>query len=117
MSSKLISFDLLNEPSVRENMNDRHSNRSTVPGLVYRKVAKVAAEAIRKVSPGYLIIADGNDVGSKVIPEIVDLDMRQSCRGYSPAMISNYKAPEVNKETEDLPEPKWPRQVGNQYTL
>lgn len=115
VSSKKISFDLLNEPSMREDMNDQHSKRSEVPGEVYRKVAKAAAEAIRKENPNHLVIADGNNVGSSVIPEIIDLNIAQSCRGYHPGIISHYKAPWANKDPEHLPDPKWPGQVGNQY--
>jgi endoglucanase len=114
-SSKKISFDLLNEPSMREDMNDQHSKSSAVPGDVYRKVAKAAAETIRKENPQHLVIADGNNVGNSVIPEIVDLNISQSCRGYFPGAISHYKAPWANKDPEHLPEPKWPGQVGNQY--
>lgn len=110
-----ISFDLVNEPSMREDMNDQHSKRSTVPGDVYRKVVVAALEAIRKENSARVVIADGNDVGSKVIPEIADLDVGQSCRGYHPGMISHYKAPWAMKDIENLPEPKWPGQVGNQY--
>jgi aryl-phospho-beta-D-glucosidase BglC (GH1 family) len=115
VSNKKISFDLVNEPSMREDMNDQHSKRSTVPGDVYRKVAKAAAEAIRKENPNHLVIADGNDVGSKVIPEITDLNIGQSCRGYHPGIISHYKAPWAMKDVNNLPEPKWPGQVGDQY--
>ena len=115
MSSKKISFDLLNEPGMRADMNDQHSQRGTVPGDVYRKVAKAAAEAIRKENPNHLIIADGNDTGSSVIPEITDLDIAQSCRGYTPGIISHYKAPWANKNPDQLPEPKWPGQVGEKY--
>ncbi len=114
-SPEKISFDLLNEPSMREDMNDQHSRRSTVPGEVYRKMAKAAAEAIRKENPNHLIIADGNDTGTKVIPEITDLNIAQSCRGYHPGIISHYKAPWANKDPENLPEPKWPGQVGDKY--
>jgi len=110
-----LSFDLLNEPSMREDMNDQHSKRSSVPGDVYRKVAKAAADAIRKENPSRLIIADGNDVGNKVIPELFDLDIAQSCRGYNPGIISHYKAPWANKDPDNLPEPKWPGQVGERY--
>ncbi|MCW3110568.1 MAG: cellulase family glycosylhydrolase [Segetibacter sp.] len=113
-SSKRISFDLLNEPSMREDMNDQHSKRSAVPGEVYRKVAKAAAEAIRKENPHHLVIADGNNVGNTVIPELIDLNIAQSCRGYYPGVISHYKAPWANKDTTNLPDPKWPGQVGNQ---
>lgn len=115
VSSKKISFDLLNEPSMREDMNDQHSKSSPVPGEVYRKVAKGAAEAIRKENPDRLIIADGNSGGNTVIPELEDLNIAQSCRGYYPGAISHYKAPWANKDPEHLPDPKWPGKVGDKY--
>ena len=114
-SPEKISFDLVNEPSMREDMNDQHSKRSSVPGDVYRKVAKAASEAIRKENKNHLVIADGNDVGNKVIPELIDLNIAQSCRGYNPGIISHYKAPWANKDPDNLPEPKWPGQVGDKY--
>jgi endoglucanase len=114
-SKKKISIDLVNEPSMREDMNDQHSKRSTVPGETYRKVAMAAAEAIRKENRVRIIVADGNDVGNKVIPELIDLDIAQSCRGYTPGIISHYKAPWANKDPDNLPEPKWPGQVGDRY--
>ena len=115
VSSQKISFDLLNEPSMRADMNDQHSKRSSVPGATYRKVAQAALTAIRKENPRHLVIADGNDTGSSVIPEITDLDIAQSCRGYNPGIISHYKAPWANKDPDHLPEPKWPGQVGDKY--
>lgn len=115
VSSDKISFDLLNEPCLREDMNDQHSKRSPVPGQDYRKLVKAAVETIRGVNPNHLIVADGNDIGRLVVPEIVDLDVAQSCRGYLPGIISHYKAPWVFKDTENLPTPKWPGQVGDQY--
>lgn len=115
VSRDKISFDLLNEPCMREDMNDQHSRRGPVPGESYRKLALAAAEAIRKQNPDHLIIADGNNVGSQVIPEIADLDIAQSCRGYHPGIISHYKAPWVFKDAENIPVPVWPGQVGDQY--
>jgi aryl-phospho-beta-D-glucosidase BglC (GH1 family) len=115
VSNKKISFDLVNEPSMREDMNDQHSKSSAVPGDVYRKVAKGAAEAIRKENKNHLVIADGNNVGNTVIKEITDLNIAQSCRGYHPGTISHYKAPWANKDPDSLPEPKWPGQVGEKY--
>jgi len=114
-SRKKISFDLVNEPSMREDMNDQHSKRSAVPGDAYRRVAMAAADAIRKENSRRIIIADGNNVGNTVIPELVDLDIAQSCRGYNPGIISHYKAPWANKDPDNLPEPKWPGQVGDRY--
>jgi len=115
ISSKKISFDLVNEPSMREDMNDQHSPSKAVPGDVYRKVAQAAATAIRKENPGHLVIADGNSVGNNVIPEIIDLNIAQSCRGYFPGAISHYKAPWANKDPEHAPAPLWPGQVGDKY--
>jgi aryl-phospho-beta-D-glucosidase BglC (GH1 family) len=115
ISNKKISFDLVNEPSMREDMNDQHSKRGPVPGDIYRKVAKAAAEAIRKENKDHLVIADGNSGGSVVIPELTDLDIAQSCRGYYPGAISHYKAPWANKDPENLPDPKWPGQMGDTY--
>ncbi len=114
-SAKKISFDLLNEPCIREDMNDQHSRRGPIPGELYRKMALEASRAIRAHNLNHFVIADGNNVGSSVIPEITDLNIAQSCRGYNPGIISHYKAPWVFKETENLPEPKWPGQVGDKY--
>ncbi|MBN1359518.1 MAG: cellulase family glycosylhydrolase [Sedimentisphaerales bacterium] len=110
-----ISFDLVNEPSMREDMNDQHSRRSPVPGDVYRRVAQAAAKAIRQANPNHLVIADGNNVGNDVIPEIVDLNIAQSCRGYVPGYISHYKAPWAFADVENLPAPVWPGTMGNEY--
>ena len=111
VSPKRISFDLVNEPSMREDMNDQHSRRSSVPGDVYRRVAIAASNAIREANPAHIVIADGNDVGTKVIPQIADLNIGQSCRGYHPGIISHYKAPWAFKDVDNLPEPRWPGTV------
>lgn len=110
-----ISFDLVNEPSMRVDMNDQYSMRSSVPGEIYRKVAQTAAERIRKITPNRMVIADGNDVGSSVIPEITDLDIGQSCRGYFPHYISHYRAPWVFKDPDTAPKPVWPGEINGQY--
>nr|WP_293836691.1 cellulase family glycosylhydrolase [uncultured Arsenicibacter sp.] len=115
VSAKKISFDLLNEPSMRADMNDQHSKSGPVPGADYRRVAIAASDAIRRENKKHLIIADGNSGGSTVIPELADLDIAQSCRGYTPGSISHYKAPWAVKDPDRQPEPKWPGQVGSQY--
>ncbi len=115
LSRKLISFDLLNEPAMIADMNDQHSSKTLIPGELYARVAENAARAIWKQNPDHLVIADGNQVGTRVIPEITHLPIAQSCRGYHPHMISHYKAPWAMKDTTNLPELKYPGQVGNQY--
>ena len=62
-----------------------------------------------------MVIADGNQVGTKVIPEIAHLDIAQSCRGYYPGIISHYKAPWAMKDIDNIPELKYSGQVGEQF--
>jgi aryl-phospho-beta-D-glucosidase BglC (GH1 family) len=114
-SSKKISFDLVNEPTMRDDMNDQFSRSTAVPGEVYRKVAKTAAEAIRKSNPDHLVIADGNSGGSSVIPEIENLNIVQSCRGYYPHYVSHYRAPWVFKNPDEAPKPVWPGVIDGKY--
>ena len=113
-SSRQISFDLVNEPCTREDMNDQHSGRGPIPGKLYRQVAQKSLEAIRRHNPNHIIIADGNNVGSDVIPEIFDLDIGQSCRGYYPHYISHYRASWVWKNPDDAPDPAWPGVIDGQ---
>jgi aryl-phospho-beta-D-glucosidase BglC (GH1 family) len=110
-----ISFDLLNEPSLRVDMNDQHDQKKALPGELYRTVAKGAVEAIRAVNPQNLVIADGNQAGSLVVPELQDLNIAQSCRGYYPGYISHYKAPWANKDSERCPLPVWPGTINGEH--
>ncbi len=114
-SREEISFDLLNEPAMIDDMNNQHADKLKVPGDNYAKLAEKAASAIWKENPDHLVIADGNEVGSKVIPEIAHLPIAQSCRGYYPHIISHYKAPWAMKDLDNLPPLKYPGQVGDQY--
>ncbi|HVV00778.1 MAG TPA: cellulase family glycosylhydrolase [Verrucomicrobiae bacterium] len=109
-----ISFDLLNEPTMRSDMNDQHASSSAVPGELYRKVAKGATDAIRAFNPAFIILADGNKIGYEVTPELEDLGIAQSCRGYYPHYISHYKAPWANKDPDHAPEPVWPGTMNGQ---
>jgi endoglucanase len=108
VSASKISFDLLNEPAVRSDLNDQTASTTAVPGELYRKVAKGAIDAIRAANPGHLVIADGNNIGRQVTSELKDLNVAQSCRGYFPYSISHYKAPWANKDPEHCPTPVWP---------
>ena len=116
ISSDKLSFDLLNEPTYREDMNDQYSKSHPLPGELYRQVAKGASDAIRAVDPGRLIVADGNGGGSLVTPELIDLDLAQSCRGYYPHYISHYQASWVWKDPSQAPTPVWPGTIdGKQF--
>jgi len=107
-SSNQVSFDLVNEPCTREDMNDQHSRRGPIPGDLYREVVLNCMKVIHKHNPNRMIVADGNNVGSNVIPEIFDLDVGQSCRGYYPHYISHYRASWVFKNPDDAPDVVWP---------
>jgi endoglucanase len=112
LSNRQISFDLVNEPSFRANVNDSKSFTGPVPGETYRRIAQAVNAAIWSVNPDALIIADGNNGGSTVVPELADLGIGQSCRGYHPFEISHYKAPWVYPDPAYQPYPKWPGEVG-----
>ncbi|QGY42217.1 cellulase family glycosylhydrolase [Maribellus comscasis] len=112
-----ISFDLVNEPCTREDMNNQFSKRGAIPGQLYREVAQKALKTIRSHNPAHRVIADGNNVGSDVIPELFDLDIGQSCRGYYPHYISHYRAPWVFENPDDAPKPVWPGEIdGKQFS-
>ncbi len=115
VSPKKISFDLLNEPCIREDLNDQHSAKISVPGKLYRMLIMNAAKVIRDANPDRIIIADGNDIGNSIIPEIEDLDIAQGCRGYTPHFVSHYKAPWAYKDPDLLPTPTWPGKENGQY--
>jgi len=115
ISRDKISFDLLNEPAMIDDMNNQHAEKTIVPGEMYAEVAEMAANTIWAENPDHLVIADGNQVGSKVIPEIAHLPIAQSCRGYYPGIISHYKAPWAMKDIDNLPPLKYHGQVGDQY--
>jgi endoglucanase len=108
VSSDKLSFDLLNEPAYIEDMNDQFAKKGPVPPEIYHKVAEGASKAIRSITPDRLIIADGNGGGNNVIPELADLKLGQSCRGYWPGAISHYQAPWVWKDPSQAPTPVWP---------
>jgi aryl-phospho-beta-D-glucosidase BglC (GH1 family) len=115
ISSEKLSFDLLNEPAYIDDMNNQFAEKGPVPGAIYHKVAEGACKAIRAISPDRLIIADGNGGGNTVIPELIDLNIAQSCRGYWPQLVSHYQAPWVWKDPSKAPVPVWPGTIEGKY--
>ncbi len=114
INSKKLSFDLVNEPFMRQDVNDQHSPGGPVPVEDYHRVAKAALETIKNVKSSRLVIADGNGGGGIAMPELADLDIAQSCRAYHPMVVSHYNAPWVYKDTESLPPPIWPGESNGQ---
>ncbi|MDR0796872.1 MAG: cellulase family glycosylhydrolase [Tannerella sp.] len=108
VSPRLLSFDLVNEPCYKEDMNDQFCPSTAIPGETYRKVAKGCLDVIHKHNPDRLVVADGNHGGSLVTPELEDLPIAQSCRGYYPHYVSHYRAGWVWQNPDDAPIPVWP---------
>ena len=109
--SRQISFDLLNEPAMRTDMNDQHSGRTPLSEELYAGLAEEAARVIWEENPGHLVIADGNEVGSEVIQKLTHLPIGQSCRGYHPHIISHYGASWAFEDPEDMPPLQYPGEV------
>ena len=63
-------------------------------------------QAIREADPQRYVIIDGLRWGRDTVPEVVDLGVGQSTRGYDPMEISHYQASWV--QGERFPEPVWP---------
>lgn len=113
ISGKMLSFDLINEPCFREDMNDQFGKRTAIEGALYRKIVQGALEVILKHNSDRLVLADGNNGGSSVTPELNDLKVGQSCRGYFPGEVSHYRAPWVWKNPDEAPTPVWPGKIKN----
>jgi len=80
-----LSFDLLNEPP---DVGEYGMSRENHAALVRRAVA-----AIRAISPARPIQIDGLGGGNLAMPELADLEVIHSGRGYQPMAISHFQAP------------------------
>ncbi len=98
-----LSFNLFNEaPWPNDNFN----------GAIYRRAITPAVEAIRRISPDRIIIADGAGAGNLGVPELVPLGIHQSVHCYIPGALSHYRVDWMKDRTE-WPEPQWPGALGD----
>jgi len=97
VSPEFLSFNLVNEPS--------HPNE-TMSREDHERVIRKTVEYIRNIDSDRLIIVDGISYGNEPLPELIDLGVIQSCRGYLPMGLTHYKASWVGGE--NWPEPRWP---------
>jgi endoglucanase len=88
-----LSFNLVNEPIAQRPDHER--------------VARAVVAAIRAESPERLIIADGLGYGVHTLPELDDLGLVQSTRGYTPNEVSHYQASWI-EGADKYPVPTWP---------
>jgi endoglucanase len=97
-----LSFDLVNEPPVPREDGMRLDD--------YERVVRRAVAAIRDVDPARLILCEGHSVGNEPCPNLIDLGIGQSCRGYIPFSVTHYRASWVHRD--HWTEPAWPERDG-----
>ena len=97
-----VSFNLVNEPGSL----DFERTKPLTPEL-HGKVMRRVVKAIRDVDPNRLIFADGMWWGRDPMPDLVDLNIVQSTRGYEPSQITHYLASWVDG-ADKWPVPTWP---------
>jgi endoglucanase len=95
-----LSFDLVNEPPPAD---EAHA----MTRADHERVIRATVAAIRAIDPQRRIIIDGIAGGHTPVPELADLQVAQSCRGYHPFGISHYKASWCGGCME-APRPTWP---------
>jgi len=94
-----LSFDLLNEPP---DLGQYGMHRDNHAALMRRTIA-----AVRAIDPARPIVIDGLGGGNIAMPELADLGVIHSGRGYQPQAISHYLATWW-PDWESAPEPKYP---------
>lgn len=100
--SSELSFDLINEPAIKD-----PATQALLDDDTYLRVATALVGAIREVSPDRLIIADGLLWGLLPVPALAKLGIAQSTRGYSPMEVTHWKAGWV-EGSDRWPRPAWP---------
>lgn len=96
-----LSFDLLNEPPSPGQYGLTRENHKMIMG-------RVAGE-IRKVTPDRPVICDGLGGGHMAAPELSDLNVIMSGRGYQPFHLTHWHAEWNQKDGSfDWPYPEWP---------
>ncbi len=103
INSDKLSFDLVNEPA-----NIPPTHPCTIDD--YRRVMIMTIDAIRKISPDRDITIDGFNGGGTAIPELADLGVTHSGRGYEPFPLTHYHA-EWAKGADKFEMPEYPGYV------
>ncbi len=102
ISSRQLSFDLINEPPKMRSYEGYLEER-------YVEIVRALVSAIREEDPSRLIFADGMNIGQAPVLGIVDLNLVHSTRGYLPKAVSHYTATWVPRdEFETMNVPTWP---------
>jgi endoglucanase len=84
VSGQDLSFDLVNEPPA---LGQRGFTRDAHEAVIRRTVGD-----IREVDASRPLVIDGLDGGNLAMPELGDLGVTHSTRGYQPMLVSHYQA-------------------------
>jgi aryl-phospho-beta-D-glucosidase BglC (GH1 family) len=113
MPAELLSFDLINEPPA---VGQYGMTRKNHAAIIRRTVA-----AIRVIDPQRAVVIDGLDGGGVAMPELADLGVVHSGRGYQPMPISHHQATwwvgHVNSPVPVYPGLQWQGRTWNLSTL
>lgn len=96
--TNLLSFDLLNEPPAVGQYGLTKENHKTI--------MKNVCDEIRKITPDRTIICDGLNGGHQACPELADLNVVLSGRGYMPFRLTHWSAEWV-KDSNKWDYPVW----------
>jgi endoglucanase len=99
ISSERVSFDLVNEPPAPDSPLMTRED--------HERVIRTTVEAIWTLDPKRRLVIDGLAYGTEPCPELADLGVGQSCRGYAPMGLSHYRAGWI-EGSDGWPEPTWP---------
>ena len=124
ISSEKLSFNLVNEPIVIPTPAEMEELKKVGKGSPqdifsgefarrhapdYTRVARAAIAAISKHDPQRLIITDGYNGGTAVIPDLYDTAVLQSCHTYHPIQLTHYQCEWARGIlTGAEPVPTWP---------
>jgi endoglucanase len=124
ISSKHLSFNLVNEPVVLPNAAELAEMRRHGPIKAadlfnpermkrhekdYVRLAKASYEVIHQHDPQRLVVSDGYAGGGWAVPDLIGTGMMQSCHTYTPMQLTHHKcewARGILSGSE--PAPTWP---------
>ena len=104
IDSKILSFNLVNEPIALPNAAELAALEKKGPVTTadlfspemlnkhaadYIRLARACGDAIRAHDPKRLVVTDGYPAGSSPIPSLTDTGMLQSCHTYTPTPLTH----------------------------
>jgi endoglucanase len=101
-----MSFDLVNEPP---DIGQRGFTRD-----IHEKVIRRITNAIHEIDPDRIVVINGLAGGHLAMPELADLNVVHSGRGYQPMLVSHYKA-EWWDGSKGMPVPTYPCEYNGQW--